>query len=796
MGLRDKAKQKKDVEIPVEISGKDTSTPEVVVSKGHSLRERANAMSSEAGEPQINKEDAGSGKLQRDDLINHIMRNKVKLPTPTAEVPSPEVTTPHIVKDTGIEPEEVIEVTEEVAQEESEKPEKEAESRADFIQRMSGHRESANIVREAYGLKGTEGKDALKRDAEPEVESAEDKQTIKYNEKLFDRIIKTADSRDAVFKLASRQISDEKLEEIAEKTEAEAELHPDTEDTPQPSSAKQAVFELMEERAAEDISSRLKRIQQEQRKELESKQVLSLSDKIKNLISREAVEIEPYNIAKHGPLTTFPGVSGYKEINRYWVDEPYCFVVILNNSEKNELLYYVAEPNLSSFEETFLEEIRDRLRDVLLVEDLADSDDKAQMLNSKVRELIKDYAIDIDALMLEKIMYYIVRDFVGFGKINALMKDSQIEDISGNGFDTPIFLYHRKHRNIPTNIEYPEDELNSFIIRLAQRSGKHISVADPIVDATLPDGSRIQMTLGTAVTAHGSTFTVRRFSEVPLTPIDLIGWHTFSTNAMAYLWLCIENNNSLIFAGGTASGKTTSLNAVSLFIPPSAKVISLEDTRELQLPHVNWIPSITRDSFTADDRGAIDMYDLLKAALRQRPEYMLVGEVRGKEALTLFQAMSTGHTTFSTMHADSVASAIHRLENPPISVPRSMIEALNIMSIQSQTYYKGERVRRNLKLVEIIDIDPNTRNIRTNDIFVWDAETDLFNKVGESKSLATIRQRRGWSQAQLNQELVNREKILDYMLTHDIKDFDAVATIIQAYMITPEKVLKKLKIVE
>ncbi|MCK5661242.1 MAG: hypothetical protein KAH86_07770, partial [Methanosarcinales archaeon] len=256
MGLRDKAKQKKDVEIPVEVSGKDTSTPEAMVGKEHSLRERAKAISSEAGAPQVDQAGAGNGKLQRDDLINH-MRNKVKVQPSEAEVAAP-----HILKDKGIEPEEIIENTEE-----SEKPDEGAENREDFIKRMSGHRESTDLVRKAYGLKGPKREDALKRDAEPGVESAEDKQTTEYNEKLFDRIVKTADSRDAVFKLASRQISEEKLEEIAEKTETEAELQPDTEGTPEVSSAKQAVFELMEERAAEDISSRLRRIQQEQRKE-------------------------------------------------------------------------------------------------------------------------------------------------------------------------------------------------------------------------------------------------------------------------------------------------------------------------------------------------------------------------------------------------------------------------------------------------------------------------------------------------------------------------------------------------
>ncbi|WP_094228689.1 type II/IV secretion system ATPase subunit [Methanolobus psychrotolerans] len=517
--------------------------------------------------------------------------------------------------------------------------------------------------------------------------------------------------------------------------------------------------------------------------------------KIKRLFRQTDIEIEPYDSEIHGPITEFKGIEGYQEVERYWVNEPYAFIVILYNEDKNKHLYNIVEPELTEFEKTFLLEIKDRLRDVMLVEEIdEENDDREAVLESKIRSIIKDYTIEITPPMLEKISYYIKRDFVRFGKIDALMKDDSIEDVSGNGHNVPIFLYHRAHQNIATNVVYEEDELNSFIIQMAQRSGKHISVAEPMVDATMPDGSRIQMTLGTSVTAHGSTFTIRKFSDTPITPVDLIKWGTFSSESMAYLWLCIENNKSLIYAGGTASGKTSSLNAVSLFIPEKAKVITLEDTRELKLPHPNWIPSITRDSFTADERGAVDMYDLLKAALRQRPEFLLVGEVRGKEALTLFQAMSTGHTTFSTMHADSVASAIHRLENPPISVPRTMIQALDIMSIQSQTYTKGKRVRRNIKLVEIIDIDPNTRNIRTNDIFVWDSESDMFIRTGESKALFDIKMRRGWGQGRIDQELYYRQKILEYMVNNNINDFQEISDIINAYQSTPEKVLRKLKL--
>lgn len=564
----------------------------------------------------------------------------------------------------------------------------------------------------------------------------------------------------------------------------------------EPAEEKELVKDIMEERLVSDVEARIKALKAKQEWAMEEQPVISAVDRVKQYFAKQYEEIEDYDPEIHGPLVTFEGLDKHEEVERYWVNEPYAFVVILNNIEKKEKLYYVVEPKLSRFEDTLLREIKDRLRDVLLVEDIIPQENKEMVLTKKVKELIQDYAIDLTPPMLAKILYYVIRDFVKFGPIDALQEDDRIEDISCNGFSGPLYLYHKQYSNISTNIQFNEEELDSFIIRLAQRSGKHISVAEPLIDATMPDGSRIQMTLSTHVTAHGGTFTIRKFSDVPLTPIDLINWGTFSTETMAYLWLCIENNKSLIFAGGTASGKTSSLNAVALFIPRQAKVISLEDTRELKLPHPNWIPAVTRDAFTADERGAIDMYELLRAALRQRPEYLLVGEVRGKEALTLFQAMSTGHTTFSTMHADSVASAIHRLENPPISVPRTMIQALNIISIQSQTYHKGKRVRRNLKVVEITDIDPQTRNIRTNDIFSWDSMSDKFQRVGESKAINEIMTVRAMSTQDVKRELINRQKVLEFLTRNNITDYTAVSTIIYEYSINPEKVLKKLKIIE
>ncbi len=530
-------------------------------------------------------------------------------------------------------------------------------------------------------------------------------------------------------------------------------------------------------------------------KEEREKEKLGFKERLLHLLRGRVEEVPAYDPEVHGPLVSFQGLPGFVEVEGYWVNEPYALVTVLKNVDGNEYLYHVSEPELTPFENILLEEIKERLRDTLLTtEEDEEGVDKGEILTSKVRLLIKEYSINLTPPSLEKILYYTRRDFIDYGKIDPLLHDDKLEDISANGYGIPIYLYHKEYQNIPTNIVFSEDELNAFIIRLAQRCGKHISTAEPLVDATMPDGSRVQLSLGKEVTSRGGTFTIRKFHEIPITPVDLIVWNTFSAEEMAYLWLCIENNKSIIFAGGTASGKTSSLNAVSLFIPPQAKIISLEDTRELKLPHPNWIPAVTRDSFTSDEKGAIDMYELLRAALRQRPEYLLVGEVRGKEALTLFQAMSTGHTTFSTMHADSVAGAIHRLENPPISVPRSMLAALNIMCIQAQIQIHGKRVRRNTRIVEITDIDPVTRNIKTNEIFIWDGLTDSFHHVGESKALMEIAAQRGWNHSDLEQELKYRQQILEYMVKQDIRDYRKIANIIHEYELNPEKTLERLEI--
>lgn len=513
--------------------------------------------------------------------------------------------------------------------------------------------------------------------------------------------------------------------------------------------------------------------------------------------ARPGEVIEEYNPVRHGPLVdlSMRSTSGLEEIELYPVNEPYAYVRVTYDGTTHEYTYHVIEPVLTPAEQELFGEIKERLFETLNITTRDLSREAArEALRGAANTIIADYGIRLLPAEREKILYHVEKEFLGDGLIDPVMHDKYIEDISCDGVNSSIFVYHTTYESMKTSLVYRDAvELDSFVTKLAQRAGKYISIAEPMLDATMSDGSRIQMTLGSEVTAHGSTFTIRKFREEPITPTDLIEWHTFSPLGVAYLWLAVENAKSCIFAGGTASGKTTTLNAISLFIPPLAKIVTLEDTRELKLPHPNWIPSITRDSFSQDGRGGIDMYELLRAALRQRPEYILVGEVRGKEALTLFQAMSTGHVTYATMHADSVASAVHRLENPPIDVPRNMLSALSLMSIQVQARVGGQRIRRNKQLIEILDIDPRTNELITNEVFRWHPATDEIRYSGKSYILEQIMEDRGWSEERMREELKRRQEVLEWMRIKKIRHFRDVSKILISYFRDPESVIQRVR---
>jgi flagellar protein FlaI len=320
----------------------------------------------------------------------------------------------------------------------------------------------------------------------------------------------------------------------------------------------------------------------------------------------------------------------------------------------------------------------------------------------------------------------------------------------------------------------------------------------PILDGTTFEGHRVQATYGTEVTTRGSSFTIRRYKEKPFTPVELITYNTASPEMVAYAWMLVEHGQSMIIAGGTASGKTATLNALALFIKPGSKVITMEDTREINLPHENWIPGTTRTGVGERDKhgkaaGEIDMFELVRAALRQRPEYIIVGEVRGAETATMFQAMATGHTTYSTMHADSVKSMINRLENPPISTPRILLTSLNFVIIQKHVRVGDSIVRRITQIVELVGFEPETNEVITNMVYEWDQRTDGFIYKGHSFILDQIMEMKNMTHEEMNAEMKRRVDMIKYLVEKNITDFRKISNLIVAYYKEPKETIQRIR---
>ena len=401
--------------------------------------------------------------------------------------------------------------------------------------------------------------------------------------------------------------------------------------------------------------------------------------------------------------------------------------------------------------------------------------------------VVMKYNITISEQSKEKIFYYLERNIIGYDKIDIILKDKNVEDISCNGSNNPIFIYHRLYENIPTNIFFEEEkDLVSFIVRLAQRSKKHISLSQPMVDGRLEDGSRIQCTLQ-EITPRGSTFTIRRFKETPLTPIDLIKNETLSLQMASYLWLAVENGSSILFCGGTASGKTTALNALALFIPYTKKIVSIEDTMELNIPHKNWIAGVTRKGFaqSQSQNTDVDMFDLIRAALRQRPQILVVGEVRGKETFIMFQAMATGHTAYSTIHAENLQMLKQRLENPPISLPRVLLTSLDLIVFFKQVRLEDKFIRKIVQIEEIVRMDADSKQLMTETPFYWQASGNKFKSSGQSKLLDEIMQKMDWTTEQLEKDLRRRAEILTRFVKKEEFSLSEFTQMVESYYRDP-----------
>jgi flagellar protein FlaI len=480
----------------------------------------------------------------------------------------------------------------------------------------------------------------------------------------------------------------------------------------------------------------------------------------------------------------------------YSIAEPNVYAAIVRDPLTQKMRYEVIEPTLLKEEQKHLNEIKSLLMEELdvSVKDLETKEKATDFLKRKVAQVIKDYKLKIPTEAVDKLMYFIVRDYLGYGKIDSLMRDHMIEDISCDGVSVPIYVWHRECESLPTNIVYRSaEELNSFIVRLAFLAGKQISIASPLLDASLPDGSRVQLSYGHEITRRGSTFTIRRFRVDPLTISDLLMFNTLSAQMAAFLWYAIESRASVLVAGGVASGKTTLLNCLSMFIKPEFKIVSVEDTAELNLPHENWIPSVVRTG-SEKARTGITLFDLLKAAVRQRPDYIIVGEVRGEEAYTLFQAMATGHLGMSTIHGESVESALRRLEAAPMNIPRSLLPMIDIILVQGRTEIAGKPARRAFSATEMVGLDPRTKELLTNDVYHWDAGTDSFTYLGRSYVLERIMRKLGVSAQDVQNELLMRRTVLEWMVKNKIRKYTDVANLIREYYADPMRVYHKAKV--
>ncbi len=482
----------------------------------------------------------------------------------------------------------------------------------------------------------------------------------------------------------------------------------------------------------------------------------------------------------------------------YPVNPPFGFVGIERDHATGRTTYVTLEPVLGDQELRILDKIKQRLfyKMDIPIQKLEKDADMEEYLRSQVSKYLKNLGKNAPEDSEEKLIYYLKTDLLGYGRIDLLMRDPNIEDISCNGVDTPIYVWHRDHESIPTTISYETDrDLKAIVTRLAYRAGQQISVAHPILEGTLPEGYRIHLTLSD-VSKRGATFTIRKYRAEPFTIVDLINLGTLSAEIAAYLWVMVENLRSIMICGATASGKTSLLNAICTFIKPEVKVVTIEEVRELRL-HENWIPMVTRPSFLPAVQN-VTPYDLLKSALRQRPEYIIVGEVRGEEAYTLFQSMAVGHGGLCTIHAEGFDSAIKRLVSKPMSIPEMMIPMMNIIVHIGRVKVGGSVGRRVQAVGELIGGTLAEGGLQVVRRFEWEPSGDTFvqneTSVIHQGILGMISTTRHVPMSTLREEQSRRKKVLEWMARRDLKDYEEVLQVIRDYYSRPEETYEEARL--
>ena len=515
--------------------------------------------------------------------------------------------------------------------------------------------------------------------------------------------------------------------------------------------------------------------------------------KIKLNLKKKKLEPEPTPLAK----TLSKGV---KIIDKYPLYEPFAQVIIIQDPKTGENKYILDELQLDPMERG----IYLRILEILLAEIESPKEeitDPRKFFAEEAKKIVDKYRITLGWLpdvSWYKILYHAERDLVGFGKIDPLMRDPNIEDISCDGVQKPVYIWHRNFESLETNLQFESDEdVDNLVVKLVHMAGKHVSSAFPIVDASLPGKHRLAVAYRREITPFGTAFTIRKFRDDPYSIIDLINIGTFTEEMAAYLWICLENRASIMVLGGTAAGKTTALNALACLIKPGSKIMTIEETAELNLSHENWVSLISRQSYGlgGSSVGEVALFDLVKTCMRHRPDLMIVGEVRGQEAYVLFQALATGHGGMCTMHAENVQSAVRRLTQKPMDISPAYIPLMNIvMSVQRVHLVKnGEKkaYRRVLSVNEIIDAEKFVNP------FKWDPVKDQQAVDLEgSFLLGNFSERLGITREQLIAEMNRRTDVLRWMRKGNIRSYKEVASIIAEYYARPKEFYRKIMDIE
>lgn len=469
--------------------------------------------------------------------------------------------------------------------------------------------------------------------------------------------------------------------------------------------------------------------------------------------------------------------EGYTQVESYPLNPPFSYAWVFQDDDEGSFFYVVDELAMSKDEREAYKQLKSILEYELKAprvdETLVDS--FRRQLPGILEENKKVFS-GADQVGLKKIVYYLEKDLIGYGKIDGLMNDPLIEDISCLGINKPVYIYHRKYANAKTNLVFiDEEELDDFITRIVHRQGKHVSIAHPIVDLTLPDKHRLAVAFGKETTPAGTSFTVRKFKEDPLTIVDLILNETIDESIGAYLWMLMENKMSVMVVGPTGAGKTTALNAIACLVRPDFKMISVEEVQEINLPQENWVSTIARTGFGGDSEGEVTLYDLIKSAVRHRPALILVGEIRGEEAYVLFQALATGHGGLCTMHADDVETVIKRLTQPPMNIPQNILSLMNCVIVVKQVTQSVSLHERKLSLRKFVAVNEIDNNGIPREVFNWNLSTDTFQQsLDKSYLFSKIAKTLDAPLSVVHQEFERRKQILLKMVEQNLRDFRSV----------------------